>query len=180
MNLRNRLYFQEKIAFRNGEHRIETLPDGCLYSDVYPTKIKPNDLPEWYLFGRYYKQFGYLSAKGITDMLYIPSRFSNHFLKDDCLLISYGGKITTINDKAIILNEKYSGADERVFGSEIVTMLRGARKYSEYDITSFITALKEKLKWCLDTFPDDTAADSWKQMDVDRMFAETEFYRPNK
>ena len=61
---------------RIGRHiRYITNEDGTLFSGHYRTKIRPEDLPEWYLYGRYYKRFGYMSTKGITDMLYIPSRF---------------------------------------------------------------------------------------------------------
>ena len=60
---------------RIGRHiRYITNEDGTLFSGHYRTKIRPEDLPEWYLYGRYYKRFGYMSTKGITDMLYIHHR----------------------------------------------------------------------------------------------------------
>ena len=84
---RSRLYYIERIGRRDGNLRYITNEDGTLYAGNQKTKIKPEDLPEWYIYGRYYKCFGYMSAKGITDMVYLPSRFSNHFLKDDCLQV---------------------------------------------------------------------------------------------
>ena len=86
---KNTLYTIEDIKFIDGQHSYVRNDDGTLFSGPYRTKIKPEDLPEWYMYGRYYKRFGYMSTKGITDMVYIPSRYSNHYLKDDCLLISY-------------------------------------------------------------------------------------------
>ena len=48
---------------RVGRHiRYVTNEDGTLFSGHYRTKIKPEDLPEWYLYGRYYKRFGYMST----------------------------------------------------------------------------------------------------------------------
>ena len=167
-----RLYFTEQIGRRNGRLQYYKNDDGTLFSGVYKTKIKPEDLPEWYLFGRYYKRFGYMSAKGITDMVYIPNRFSNHYLKDDFLLISYGGKLTEVTDPPPRLSiEKYDCWHEYVWGSEIVTMLRGARKYSGMDITPFIEQLKEKKEWLQAEFPDEFGPERWN-IDVDRMFEE--------
>ena len=80
--------------------------DGYLFSQaIYPTKIKAEDLPEWYMYGRYYKCFGYLSAKGVVDMKYVPSRYSNHFLKDDFLFISYNSMISE-NPEAMLGGRK--------------------------------------------------------------------------
>ena len=91
-----RLYTIQEIKLVDGHLRYVTNEDGTLFADIYRTKIKPEDLPEWFLYGRYYKRFGFLTAKGITDLLYIPSRFSNHYLKDDYLLIAYGGRIREV------------------------------------------------------------------------------------
>lgn len=104
-------------------------------------------------------------------MVYIPSRFSNHYLKDDCLLISYGGKITEVTDPDKSVYERYEGWDERVWDSEIITILRGARKYSGYDIAPFIDKLKWKKEYMQETFPDEFAPERWN-IDVDKMFEE--------
>ena len=45
--------------------------DFTLFSGHHKTRIKEEDLPEWYVFGRYYKLWGFLSTKGITDLRYI-------------------------------------------------------------------------------------------------------------
>lgn len=166
---KNTLYTIEDIKTVDGQLRYVRTDDGTLYSGVHRTKIKPIDLPEWYLYGRYYKRFGYMSTKGITDLVYIPSRFSNHYLKDDCLLVSYGDKITEITDPEKSVYERYQGWHERVWGSEIVTILRGARKYSAYDITPFIEKLKWKKEFMHTEFPSEFAPGRWN-VDVDKMF----------
>lgn len=169
---KNNLYTLEDIKYINGHHRYVQNDDGTLFSGAYRTKIKPEDLPEWYMYGRYYKRRGYMSTKGITDLVYIPSLYSNHFLKDDCLLIAYGGKI---NEKEKASTEfsldKYAGWDERVWGFDIVTILIGARKYSGYDIEPFIEKLKWKKEYMQTQFPDEFGGDQW-EMDVDLLFVE--------
>ena len=143
-----------------------------MFSGHHRTKIKPEDLPEWYLFGRYYKRFGYMSTKGISDMVYIPSRFSNHYLKDDCLLIAYGGSITELSDSNLSPYERYQGWNERVWGNEIITILRGARKYSGFDIQPFIEKLKWKKEYMQTEFPDPFSPEHWNKIDVDTLFSE--------
>ena len=132
----------EDLKYINGHHQFVQNDDGTLFSGAYRTKIKSEDLPEWYMYGRYYKRRGYMSTKGITDLVYIPSLYSNHYLKDDCLLVAYGGKITEKENASTEFSlDKYAGWDERVWGFDIVTILIGARKYSGYAIEPFIEKL---------------------------------------
>ena len=128
---KSNLYTVERRVWRNHKLCWIQNDDFTLFSGHHKTKIKEEDLPEWYVFGRYYKLWGFLSTKGITDLQYIPNLWINHFLKDDCLLISYSGKIEEHPDS--IGFEKYSGVDERVWGNEILHVLKGARIFSEYD-----------------------------------------------
>lgn len=134
--------------------------------------IKEEDLPEWYVFGRYYKLWGFLSTKGITDLQYIPNLWINHFLhflKDDCLLISYGGKIEEHPDSTDF--EKYSGVDERVWGNEILHVLKGARIFSEYDIAPIIEQIREKQHILIENYPDEFGPHKWS-FDLDEWMAE--------
>lgn len=163
--LNNNLYFAEQIVW-NGGRWYKKNSDGALFSGVYKTKIYPEDLPEWYLFGRYYKRFGYMSTKGIKDMVYKPSKWSNHFLKDDFLFISYSGKITKTENPQSSLDD-YDGYDRMVYGHEILEILKGAREYSGYDISTFIEQLKEKKKWMAEHFPEEY--ENWN-FDIDEWF----------
>ena len=169
---KNTLYTIEDFKCVGGHLRYVTNEDGTLFSGHYRTKIKPEDLPEWYLHGRYYKRWGYMSTRGITALAYLPSRFSNHYLKDDCLFISYGGSITETSDPNASPYERYQGWDERVWGNEIITILRGARKYSGYDIEPFIENLKWKKAYMQTEFPDQFDPERWDRIDVDELFSE--------
>ena len=81
--IRRNLYFIEKYIVQDHQHCRVKNDDNTLFSGNQKTKILAQDLPEWFVYGRFYKRFGYMSTKGITDLLYVPSKVSNHFLKDD-------------------------------------------------------------------------------------------------
>lgn len=113
-----------------------------------------------------------MSTKGITDLAYLSNRFSNHYLKDDCLFISYGGRITETSDSNSSPYERCQGWDERVGGNEIITILRGTRKYSDYDIEPLIEKLKWKKAYMQTEFPDQFDPECWDRIDVDELFIE--------
>lgn len=59
-----RLYTVSKTKWRYGQYTNIYGKDDTLFSGgIYPTKIKIDDLPDWYVFGRFYKHWGYLSGK---------------------------------------------------------------------------------------------------------------------
>ena len=165
-----RLYFEEKIVLVKGDMRKHTNRDGTLFSGNYPTKIIHSMLPEWSARGRYYKRWGYLSVKGITDLIYIPNRFTNHFLKDDFLLISYGGKLVEKDAPRGSTLDRYDGVDEYVFGNEILTVLKGAREFSNYDISPIIEQIKDKVEMLAEKYPEDFGKDQW-DFDADEYFS---------
>ena len=170
---KNNLYTKEIIVFKNHQHSYLESNDGTLFSGQRKTKILAQDLPDWYVYGRYYKRWGYMSTKGITDMLYVPTKFSNHYLKDDCLYISYGGKIREAElSQDGSLYEKYTGFDERIWGSEIIGILKGARLYSNYDISEFIKQLQHKKEWLISEYPEAFGSDKWN-FDVDECFSQS-------
>ena len=66
------------------------LPEGYLYANGRNrTKIKPEDLPEYYIPLMVYKVNGYISVDGIKEVVYRPNYWINHMHKDDFLYISY-------------------------------------------------------------------------------------------
>ena len=152
---RSNLYTVQKIVCTEGRHIHVEDKDGYLFAQaIYPTKIKAEDLPEWYVYGRYYKCFGYLSAKGVVDMKYVPSKYSNHFLKDDFLFISYSTPISEKPEASSII-DAYIGYDERIYGNEILSFLKAARKHSAYDISEIAQMIQDKADWIVQTFPEE-------------------------
>lgn len=144
---KNTLYLIEKIVHTPDGFRYKTSDDGTLFSGVHRTKIIEEDLPEWYVKGRYYKRHGYLSAKGIKYMKYIPNKVFNHFLKDDCLLISYNEPITENPNRSGYSYDRYIGWDHEVRGISLLNILHAAVVYSDYDISEIKEQLKDKQKW---------------------------------
>ena len=133
------LYQIEKLKYDRAEKRYRYVKDenGYLYADgIYPTRIKPEDLPEWYVYGRYLKCFGYLSAKGVRHMIYRPNMVFNHMFKDDSF-------------------EHYTGYDIAIGGVYIVSFLKAAEQYSGYDISEFKVQIEEKRLWLKNAFPED-------------------------
>lgn len=165
---KSNLYTVERRVWKNHELHLIRNEDFTLFSGHHKTKIVEQDLPEWYVFGRYYKMWGFLSTKGITDLRYIPNLWINHFLRDDCLLISYGGKIEEHPDS--IDFEKYSGVDERVWGNEILDVLKGAEKFSGYDIAPIVEQIREKKRILIENHPDEFGPHRWS-FDIDKWIA---------
>ncbi len=174
--LNSTLYFIHKWKKGGGYREMISSEDGSLFSDVFPTKIFPEDLPEWYIYGRYYKRFGYISTKGVVDLVYVPGKFTNHFLKDDFLYISYKEKITKIEPEDKWSYEKYNGYDHMIYGSEILDFLIGARDYSGYDISALVEQLREKKRWLQATYPDEFGPGKW-DFDIDKWLTKP-IYRP--
>ena len=133
--------------------RIES-PEGYLLSPrkyrTYKTKILPTDLPEWYVYGYFYKRHGYMSAKGVKYLAYRPQKHWNHMFKDDFLFVSYDRPITHTGDTVM----SYKGHDELIYGGMIIDFLLAAEKYSGYDITEIKEQIEDKRLWLKATFPD--------------------------
>lgn len=137
------LYTETK--YRGGQFVRD--PNGFLYANcIFPTKIKPEDLPKWFVEGYVYKRWGYVSAKGVKHLLYVPSYiFKNHLFKDDALFISY--------DQPIVLHEirhglpYYDGYENVVGGPMIERFLTAAEKYSNYDVSAIKAEMEKKRAW---------------------------------
>ena len=106
------------------------LPDGRLYSgwgSQHPTKIKAEDLPEWYVKTNYYSKYGYVNTKSVVDVIYRRSFFDNHWLKDAMIGLSYHSIINKDEDVPIY---KKPEIDEYFWGNDILDILSGIEKYS--------------------------------------------------
>ena len=79
--INSNLYMESKICWK--EFAVEYDPQGYLFSGGrYRTKILPEDLPKWFVYGYIYKRHGFISAKGVRYLLYAPNyTFNNHLHK---------------------------------------------------------------------------------------------------
>lgn len=169
---KNTLYKKTYLKFKESNFCYEETDDGTLLSGHHRTKIYAEDLPEWYVYGRYYKEWGFLSTKGITDLKYVPNNWINHFLKDDGLYIAYGGKIEEYEkDEYHPTWERLKGYDHCVCGSGILDILKGAEIYSDYDISGIVQQLRDKRKLIAKKHPREFGYDVFK-FSVDEWLAE--------
>lgn len=137
---------------RNSKSReYEPDSEGYLFAKgVFKTKIKPEELPAWYVHGYVYSQHGYISAKGVKHLLYKPNYTTNHIHKDDLLFISY--------DKPIEPDENgthgiwFHGYDHIVYGHLIVDFLEAAKIHSGYDIKPIMRSVRKKERWYKETY----------------------------
>lgn len=95
--LKSRLYTTGKIVFDRslGRNVYTYAPDGYLYSGgVRLFKYSEKNLPKYFTQVYCYRCDGYMNAKDVKYLLYVPSYSTNHEYKDDMLYISYKNPIT--------------------------------------------------------------------------------------
>lgn len=136
-----------KYDFNEDRYVWKGLQDQCLYSGwgtQHHTKIKAEDLPEWYVYLENYKKNGYLNTKGVKCAYYICSPFENHWLKDSNLIISYTADHLDIPEPTWRRHQsgwydvcKWDDKNNLyVFGNDILVALKGIETYSpEVDTT---------------------------------------------
>lgn len=142
--IRAQLYMETHRVRHDRRTVLEPHPDGFLYSGgKYPTKIKAEDLPEWFVHGYIYKSYGFISARGVKHLLYIPNySVENHLFKYDNLFISYDKEIKPVKLENGF--EWYTGYDHVLDGSIISPFIEAVAKYSDYDTTEIQIMLNHK------------------------------------
>jgi len=142
--IRASLYTKCKIKWTRGKLFVEEDPNGYLYSGGrYRTKLLPQDLPEWYVCGYMYKQHGYMSAKGVCHLSYVPNyTFDNHMHKYDMLYISYNEPIMPY--ESCLGFTHYKGYDHLLSGPVLVEFVNAVGKFSNYNVDSILYEIKHK------------------------------------
>ncbi len=142
-----KLYMETHRIRCNRKFLYEPHPEGYLYSGGrFPTKIKAEDLPPWYVHGYMYKSYGFISARGVKHLLYKPDyTATNHLHKYDTLFISYNDEITPVE----LSNgfHWYTGYEHVLDGPIIRQFVTAAAQYSGYDVTEISKQLDEKQSW---------------------------------
>lgn len=130
------------------------------------SQFTAKDLPPWYVHGRYWKRFGYLTAKGVKHLYYRHPRveFINHAMRDDSLYVSFDKPIVVTNTKPFINIEGYF----IVFGGwDIVEYLRAVKKYSpKVDTGEIEAAIQERLRKFVECWPDEHESDYLRKSGV--------------
>lgn len=140
------LYTEGRFGKRHREILDEE--NQYLYSKgMYPTKIKKEDLPKDYiriLSRTHWYLWGYLKTSGIVDIKYKMCKI-NHLFKDDYLYISYHEPLR--KEEIIRGYSDYVNDDVCICGSDIISVLLAAEKYSGYDISQIKKEIEEKRIW---------------------------------
>lgn len=156
-----KLYTFSRIKYTKGVGlHYEELEDNCLYSNLkYPTKITPEDLPKWFVKGRYYKNYGFLSAKGVVDMVYKPNMWINHMFRDDSLYISFNKPIREVDVEVFgRMRKDYEDYDYVIEGTYAIDFVAAVKKYSDFDTTAIEGAIIEKAAYFIEKFPEEHEA----------------------
>ena len=154
---KSKYYTETKYVWNGRERILVPAENGTLFANgIYPTKIRPEDLPEHYMEGLYFcYNKGYLSAKGVKDLLYRPNKFSNHTFKDDFLYISYSDPFDSKwREENIDMWGIWDEADFYIWGHNIPRFLDMAEKYSGYDTGEIREQIRDKMEWLKETYPD--------------------------
>ena len=140
-------YTESKSGWSTHNHEfIECRNDPFLYSKGrYTTCITREDLPEWYA-EIYLRRKMFVSAKGITDIVYEPNFFSdNHLFKDDFLYISWSGTKIQIQDGPHSLG-LYDGYDLLLWGWGVKHFVDFAIPYAEGEMREKLESIKERIE----------------------------------
>ena len=148
----SRLYANYYSFGKNAFWAYTPADESFLYSDGrYKTKMTANDMPPWYMCGRYYGYAqGFLNTKDVAKLIYSPNFHFNHMFKDDFLYISYNSP----SKSREIFNAEES-CDEYVWGFNIPKFLYMAERYSGYDAAPIWQQIEEKRLWFQHTYPND-------------------------
>ena len=118
-------------------------PPYLLSGGIYPTKIRPEELPPWYVEYTYWNT-RYVDTSRVTEVVYRPCRLHphNHLLKDDSLYLAYDGRRVQLTD---------TGFPASLYGIEILSGwalidgLISVREFSGLDITPQLDQLRKKV-----------------------------------
>ena len=156
--LRSFFYTSSKyVQDRNNEYgwkQINGVDDTLFAMGIYPTLIKKEDLPPYFIEGIIRRRHGWIDAKNFFDLVYRPNKFTNHAFKDDYLMISYtkGQKIEDGSTNRIM---DYKGYDFLLWGFIIPEFVTAAKKYAIFDVSEIIEQIRDKLDWLEKRYPEE-------------------------
>lgn len=143
-----------------------SIPGGYLFAGWKrnrPTKIKPEDLPAWYIHTNNYKKCGYLDTANVCDIAYKWSPFHEHTFKDDFLYLSYTKQLEKKDGL-----ELFEECDEYIFGNDIVQVLAGIEKYNPDNPTlqEKISVIKQQMVEQYNAYVEKMKSEKWQQSNM--------------
>lgn len=143
-SIKANFYSIEKIVYKKKRFQYISNPKGYLYSGAtILVNVKKEDLPAYFVPGRFKKCYGYIRTNKVKDVVYLARTDSDHFIKDDILLISYNGSIVKDDSCGDLFH--YRGYDEYIYGLDILTFIKGVLIYSpDIDVNGIISTIRLK------------------------------------
>lgn len=132
-----KLKFNKKLCYYKDS-------DNYLFSEgIYKTKIKEDDLPDYFVKLWLCPRYEYISLKNIKDIIYKPNFFTNHWRKDDLLYLSYDNEIVIDNNGYVV------NYDVALYGSSIDYFISELEKYDydQYKLDEIKKLMNKKDKW---------------------------------
>lgn len=152
--LNSHLYTETKIVYKNNGLEYVYGENDTLFSNmVYPTKIVKEDLPKYFIKGRYYRNIGYADAKNVVYLEYSPFYAFNHCFRDDTLYVSYKLPITSEKNKYGYM--EYFNYDLVIKGNDIIVFLNGVRENTDLDLSEIKDELFKKIDWFRTKYPNE-------------------------
>ena len=112
------------------------------------TKLKENDLPEWY-YKFYCYRWWFYNLKGIKDVAIKRSVFSNHINKDTILYFSYDKVLPKDDNYQPINEDDWDVKTWRVFLEDIIMAIE------KYNPTLVLDGIKEQINLVYDFYNND-------------------------
>lgn len=138
-------YIDGKVKYnkKDGFYYYQDKENYLFSQGIYKTKIKEEDLPNYYIKIWLYPRYVYISLKNIKDIYYKPNFHFNHWIKDDSLYISYKDKLN-IDERGSCDNW-----DVVIWGSEIDHFVNELEKdnYNKIKIQEIKDLMNKKNKW---------------------------------
>ncbi len=152
------LYTTERSVYQKGMWLHVQDEDNRLFAEGRRRcRLHEGDLPKWYISGIYNQLHGFLSANGVKDMIYVPTRAYIPTYKDEYLLLSYDMPIIPSSDKF----GWYTGFDVMITDSATIdAFLEAARQYSAYDTSCLEHDISYRRQWVASHCRERTATDA--------------------
>lgn len=136
-------YSCDKQVCKNGKFKYIKNRNGDLFAGgTKRSSYKDFELQDHYIYGVYRGMHGYLSARGIKDMIIVEPFEDDYLLESIELLISYKDKIEVDENCGDVFG--FKGYDFFFSGTEIIYFLKAAKKYSKYNIDDLIKQISKR------------------------------------
>lgn len=159
----NSYLYTEAIYITKKSETIRAINPPYLFSYAkYKTNVTKDHLPEYFVNIVYRYLPAYLNSRDVVGLVFRASAKNYESLKEDYLYISYKGKLDKNKNHVDLIFD----ADVCLYGYWAYVFIKAVLKYSSYDLTESLEAIKDRF----DSFNKEKP-DKFKEL-----ISETNFY----